>query len=257
MKNKNEENDPNIVFPPKKNEKERIMKKLICKNFTLIELLVVIAIIAILAAMLMPALSSARERSRRASCMNNLKQIGSAYSFYGNDFQDYLPVAPGENGNPHFDPRAVSGPCGHGYLRTAGYLQASKAGSANCYGDDRPIQFRCPSAPGARWNSSDVAKGFSSYGTPIKFYFLDGSEDWAGNATAVYKSVKMDQSYAILTDELQSAYVSGESIYNPGEASHGDNVNRLFIDGSVDTKKIVMNGRHYYWGSLIGDGLKR
>ncbi len=60
------------------------------KHFTLIELLVVIAIIAILAAMLLPALSAARERARSANCINKLKQLGIADFMYSGANKDYI-----------------------------------------------------------------------------------------------------------------------------------------------------------------------
>ena len=59
--------------------------------FTLIELLVVMAIISILASMLMPALSRAREQARRADCINNLRQITIATLMYTSEYDDYLP----------------------------------------------------------------------------------------------------------------------------------------------------------------------
>ena len=69
--------------------------------FTLIELLVVIAIIAILAAILLPTLGKARERGKAASCMSNLKQIGSSNGLYVNDYNGYLPCHnPAASGGP-------------------------------------------------------------------------------------------------------------------------------------------------------------
>jgi len=64
------------------------------KGFTLIELLIVIAIIAMLGALLLPALSAARERARRTTCMSNLRQFSIAYEMYAEDYFEKFPDRP-------------------------------------------------------------------------------------------------------------------------------------------------------------------
>ena len=71
--------------------REKKFPSLPAYSFTLIELLVVIAIIAVLAAILMPALQQARERGKAVSCQSNMKQLGMVFGYYGDDSGGYMP----------------------------------------------------------------------------------------------------------------------------------------------------------------------
>ena len=69
----------------------KFLRRRIYRGFTLIELLVVIAIVAILAALLLPAIKQGKDKARQAHCINSLRQFGIAYQMYTNDFEGWYP----------------------------------------------------------------------------------------------------------------------------------------------------------------------
>ena len=150
------------------------------EKFTLIELLIVIAIIAILAAMLLPALQNARESSKRIKCVNNLRQIFTGLAQYGNDFGYYPAAKPKvyENFNQQW-----------WYFRLAPYVGISR--KPQNWVDASNIRnggvFCCPSLV---LGSSLDYSGYSmnEFSRPVAdFGFVPAAKDPGGNSSYYVK----------------------------------------------------------------------
>ncbi|MFA5646004.1 MAG: DUF1559 domain-containing protein [Candidatus Ratteibacteria bacterium] len=202
-------------------------KKCAVCGFTLIELLVVIAIIAILAAMLLPSLSRARERARQSVCMSNLKQVGVATYMYCDDYDDWLPLFYINEGSPY----APYGSTGTGwYLLLAPYFNLKTTVWQIC--STKPTVFTCPShrvvfSASGSWSVSYAPSQYTAYyGTPI-----------SGTRRGCKRNRIKRPDYKVWLAETKAGVYSfnGPDFTNI-EWRHNDGSNHCYFDGHVEWK---------------------
>ena len=206
-----------------------LLRRVKIRIFTLIELLIVVAVIAILAAMLLPALNSAREKARGISCLNNHNTIGKAVQMYVSDNQDYFfPYSHWTGGVSGSGSQIIWWNRKSGFINE--YLQVKEPDTnvgyilgrdSESYGYDRRSRFACPS------QEARVDQTF----TINYFYGLD--------SVLVTKITRYRHpSRTLRTSDYQDTQTVGGYNYAekvPGSFRHKGFANVSFADGHTGT----------------------
>jgi prepilin-type N-terminal cleavage/methylation domain-containing protein len=189
--------------------------------FTLIELLVVIAIIGILAALLLPSLSRAKETAKRTTCVNNLKQVNLAIRLYADDCADALPVLP--------DPNPYPNGVGAYYKQLVkGYLGLTGPASP-----DEKV-FICPSDLTFR---TQIQHAYTSY----TFNGYETGSQSLPRITGQKLSIIKNPTKAVLAGEVAAFF--GGALHPLTSQDHADLKNVLtFVDSHVAFTKIYWDG---------------
>ena len=209
----------------------------ICRNFTLIELLVVIAIIAILAALLLPALNMARAKARDVTCLNNLKQIGMGFFAYYDGNNEYIPQPQNtEKAYQKWQDFILPYLTGNGGKRSGDYLGFYPTKSDLYIDNGVPVgSFRCPAQA-----SASVDDRFKHYGMNNNLRDTSGATTKPLKVTRIKPGNFSQRLLAADSGNPWDAAVDYAAILNKFDPDrHQGRANIAFLDGHSATRRLA------------------